>query len=156
MTIKAAFFDIDGTLVSFETHKIQPSTIEAIKELKRKDIKIFISTGRPKSFITNLKDIEPFIDGYISFNGALAQIGEETIFMKELPKEDIKKMIADATLHNYTLAICGKDKVAIHNYSNIFTELFVKGLGVDSVNIKDPIEPLLRGCLLYTSPSPRD
>ena len=40
MTIKAAFFDIDGTLVSFETHKIQPSTIEAIKELKRKHIKI--------------------------------------------------------------------------------------------------------------------
>lgn len=152
MTIKAAFFDIDGTLVSFETHKIQPSTIEAIKELKRKDIKIFISTGRPKSFITNLKDIEPFIDGYISFNGALAQIGEETIFMKELPKKDIKKMMADATSHNYTLAICGKDKVAIHNYSDIFTELFVKGLGVDSVNIKDPIEPLLNGAVLQMSP----
>ena len=28
--IKALFFDIDGTLVSFNTHAIPPTTIEAI------------------------------------------------------------------------------------------------------------------------------
>lgn len=30
MMIKAIFFDIDGTLVSFKTHKIPESTIQAI------------------------------------------------------------------------------------------------------------------------------
>ena len=29
---KALFFDIDGTLVSFETHRIPPTTIEALVE----------------------------------------------------------------------------------------------------------------------------
>ena len=28
--IKALFFDIDGTLVSFNTHAIPPTTIEAV------------------------------------------------------------------------------------------------------------------------------
>lgn len=152
MAVRAIFFDIDGTLVSFKTHKIPASTIEAIRIVKDKGIKIFISTGRPKSFITNLKEIEHLIDGYISFNGALAQVGNDVIFMKELPKEDIRRMMEDATTRNYTLAICGRDKVAIHNYSHIFTELFVEGLGVDSVDLNDKVEPLLEMPILQMSP----
>ena len=45
MAVRAIFFDIDGTLVSFKTHKIPASTIEAIRIVKDKGIKIFISTG---------------------------------------------------------------------------------------------------------------
>ena len=36
--IKAIFFDIDGTLVSFKTHQVPDSTIEALKQLKKKGI----------------------------------------------------------------------------------------------------------------------
>ena len=36
--IKAVFFDIDGTLVSFNTHKVLDSSKRAIKELKEKAI----------------------------------------------------------------------------------------------------------------------
>ncbi len=52
--VKAIFFDIDGTLVSFETHKIPASTHEALKALRDKGIKIFIATGRPQCLINNL------------------------------------------------------------------------------------------------------
>ena len=45
--IKALFFDVDGTLVSFNTHRIPRSTIEALEAAKEKGIKIFIATGRP-------------------------------------------------------------------------------------------------------------
>lgn len=51
--IKALFFDIDGTLVSFNTHEIPSSTLAAIAEAKAKGIKIFIATGRPKAIINN-------------------------------------------------------------------------------------------------------
>ena len=44
--IKAIFFDIDGTLVSFKTHSIPKSTLYALDLLKKKGIKIFIATGR--------------------------------------------------------------------------------------------------------------
>ncbi len=37
--IKAAFFDIDGTLISFNTHLIPDSTINAIKKLRQQGTK---------------------------------------------------------------------------------------------------------------------
>ena len=52
--IKALFFDIDGTLVSFDTHAIPETTIEAIAAAKAKGIRIFIATGRPAVIINNL------------------------------------------------------------------------------------------------------
>ena len=69
--IKALFFDIDGTLVSFNTHAIPPTTIEAIAAAKAKGIRIFIATGRPAVIINNLSALQDrgLIDGYITMNG---------------------------------------------------------------------------------------
>ena len=67
---KALFFDIDGTLVSFKTHAIPASTIEALKRAKANGVKIYISTGRPFLFINNLGQIASLIDGYRTNNGA--------------------------------------------------------------------------------------
>ena len=58
--IKALFFDIDGTLVSFNTHAIPPTTIEAIAAAKAKGIRIFIATGRPAVIINNLSALQDF------------------------------------------------------------------------------------------------
>ena len=55
---KALFFDIDGTLVSFETHRIPSSTIEALEAAHAKGLKIFIATGRPKAIINNLSELQ--------------------------------------------------------------------------------------------------
>ena len=43
--IKAAFFDIDGTLTSFVTHVVPRSTIDALHALQKKDVKVFICSG---------------------------------------------------------------------------------------------------------------
>ena len=50
----ALFFDIDGTLVSFETHEIPPSTILALTQAKANGSRVYIATGRPPIIITNL------------------------------------------------------------------------------------------------------
>ena len=42
--IKALFFDIDGTLVSFQTHRIPQSTVEALEKAKQNGVYIYIST----------------------------------------------------------------------------------------------------------------
>lgn len=90
--IKAAFFDIDGTLVSFRTHNISKSSVEAIKKLKNKGIKVFIATGRLLSQIDNLGGLK--FDGYISVNGGhcINSEGKE-IFKSTVPKEDLYSMI---------------------------------------------------------------
>ena len=38
--IKAIFFDVDGTLISFTTHKMPESTKKALFTLKEKGIKV--------------------------------------------------------------------------------------------------------------------
>ena len=52
--IKALFFDVDGTLVSFNTHKIPTSTVEALEEAKKRGVKLFIATGRPIQLLNNI------------------------------------------------------------------------------------------------------
>ena len=44
--VKAIFFDIDGTLIPIGQHIMPQDTIDALKQLKKKGIKIFIATGR--------------------------------------------------------------------------------------------------------------
>ena len=89
--IKIVFFDIDGTLVSFKTHKVPFSTREAISELRKKGIKVFVATGRHKATIDNLDDIE--FDGYITMNGAYCFAGDKVIFKEPIPKSNIDKLI---------------------------------------------------------------
>lgn len=89
---KAIFFDIDGTLVSFKTHRIPVSTREALKELHNKGIKIFIATGRPWCLIDNLDGLD--FDGYITVNGSYCFTADhQDIYKSYIPQEDIKRLI---------------------------------------------------------------
>ena len=75
--IKAVFFDIDGTLVSFKTHVVPKSTLHAIELLKKKGIKVFIATGRHRRSINNLGDLE--FDGYVTLNGGYVFAGKDDV-----------------------------------------------------------------------------
>lgn len=44
---RSLFFDIDGTLVSFKSHKIPESAIYGLTLAKEKGAGIYIATGRP-------------------------------------------------------------------------------------------------------------
>lgn len=47
--IKALFFDVDGTLVSFNTHDVPESTREALRLAHESGVKIFTATDVPVS-----------------------------------------------------------------------------------------------------------
>ena len=89
--IKIAFFDIDGTLVSFKTHRVPDSAIRAVELLREKGIKVFIATGRHKATINNLGDMQ--FDGYVTMNGAYCFAGDEVIFKLPIPKSDIENFV---------------------------------------------------------------
>jgi Cof subfamily protein (haloacid dehalogenase superfamily) len=87
--IKAVFFDIDGTLVSFATHRIPDSTMQAIDRLKSKGIKVFIATGRSELLIDNL-DLDLF-DGVITFNGQYCRDrAGNVIYKNAMPASDVE------------------------------------------------------------------
>ena len=87
--IKAIFFDIDGTLLSFKTRSVPQSAVDALAELKRRGICVFIATGRSAAQIDNVSGLG--FDGYITFNGCLClDAGYEPIHENAIPREDLE------------------------------------------------------------------
>lgn len=112
--IKAIFFDIDGTLVSFNTHKVPESTKQALKELREKNIKIFIATGRPKFLVKTLGDLE--FDGYITLNGAYCFTADhKDIYKGKIPADDIVRVVEYTKTHNYPFVFVHDDQWFITN-----------------------------------------
>lgn len=69
--IKAAFFDVDGTLFSHKTKQIPPSAREALEKLRAKGIQCVISTGRMIQEMDRLPIGDVSFDAYITMNGQL-------------------------------------------------------------------------------------
>lgn len=129
--IKALFFDIDGTLVSFNTHKIPQSTISALTEAKMRGVRIFISTGRPMAFVNNIGPIEHLIDGYITTNGAQCTIGNNTVRLTPIPEQDAETLLEHIDRNNTGCVIMGLHGAAML-YPNKETEHIMR----DMLNIQ--------------------
>lgn len=68
--IKAAIFDVDGTLVPYGVNEISDRLREDLLALKRKGIRLFLATGRGKHDLDNtgmLRDLT--FDAYLTFTG---------------------------------------------------------------------------------------
>lgn len=150
--IRSIFLDIDGTLVSFKTHEIPASTIQALTQAKAKGVKIYISTGRPISIITNLGAIEHLIDGYITTNGALCIVDNKIISCNPIPDSDIKLLLNDADINDYTCLVVGESDVALYNPKEIFNLVFVKELNVTNIDTTKPATDVLKQRILQISP----
>lgn len=133
MATKALFFDIDGTLISFNTHRIPESTKQALTMAKAAGVKIFISTGRPPQFIINLNEIEHLIDGYITTNGANCFVGDTQVYYHPIAKPDVDTLLNHCRLTDRPAFIVGKDSIALFNNKPIVGEVFNSILQVDDV-----------------------
>lgn len=88
--IKAIFFDIDGTLVSFRTHEIPDSTKRALRALKEKGIKLFIATGRSPAQLDFFEEQNVrYFDGFITMNGQYCYNEKEVIREQCLDRQDL-------------------------------------------------------------------
>ena len=100
--IKAAFFDIDGTLVSFENHRVPTSAIETLHALRAGGVKTFLSTGRNGDSTRFLMDTGLF-DGEILINGQLCEYQGAGIFENPVSRADIEVAVAGARCGDFTL-----------------------------------------------------
>lgn len=125
--IKAIFFDIDGTLVSFNTHRIPESTIEALALLRRKGIKIFIATGRHRSAINNLGD-EVF-DGYVTTNGSYCVNKQgEAVYRHRIPTNNIQALLDYIEYKESFPCILVQENALLMNYKNEKVDVIFKQL----------------------------
>lgn len=150
--IKALFFDVDGTLVSFRTHRIPQSTVDALEQAKARGVKVYISTGRPVVLITNLGQIEHLIDGYITTNGAHCFVGDDLVCRFPISPSDVRKVLDDSDRQDYSVIVVGERRIAVHNRKPILDRLFVEGLGVDNLDFSLGIDDLKDEQILQLSP----
>ena len=102
--IKAVFFDIDGTLVSFKSHTVPESTRRAIARLREQGVKVFIATGRLMKHVAIVNDIE--VDGYITVNGGycITSAGE-VIFESAFPRATVERVIDLSEQYDFDLNV---------------------------------------------------
>jgi len=112
--IKAVFFDIDGTLISFKTHEVPKSTIEAIKELQAKGIKTILATGRSINSIDHIKFLD--FDGYITFNGGYCLTKDlEVLHREPIDARDIESVLAYAKEKALSFSFMSEREITIHD-----------------------------------------
>lgn len=111
-SIKAVFFDIDGTLVSFRTHGVPASARRAIERLRERGIKVFIATGRLLCHTDAVGDLE--VDGYITVNGGccLSSSGE-IIYERSFPREVLDKVFDLKSRYDFQLAVMTQQNMYI-------------------------------------------
>ena len=102
--IKAIMLDVDGTLVSFETHKVLPSSVDALRKIHDGGIRIVIATGRAASDLHEI-DAVPY-DGVIALNGAECVLRDGSVIRKvAIPAQDFRKSMELAREFDFAVAL---------------------------------------------------
>ena len=120
--IKAIFFDIDGTLVSFKTHEISKTTLEALYALREKGVKLFIASGRHLLIMDNLSGF-PF-DGYVCMNGSLVFDRGKVIYSHPLDQADAASVIDLAETGQIPCVLFTEKSVAMNCRTERTEQLF--------------------------------
>ena len=133
--IKAVFFDVDGTLVSHKSKSIPDSAKQALADLRKKGIKVLLSTGRHIRELKNMPTNELEFDGYILLNG---QIGldekQNIVFSNSFGKTDVDGLLDIFHKKEYPFVLVNAEGHYM-NYINEFVEIAMEG-------VSTPIPPI--------------
>lgn len=109
MTIKAIFFDIDGTLLSSSGHVLS-STRQAITAARQQGVLVGVATGRdPQKIAELLQDLE--LDMYITYNGQLVYTREMTIYAKSFEPRTLEAIVQYADENSRSVSFGSRNEV---------------------------------------------
>lgn len=132
--IKAAFFDIDGTLLPFEAKHLPASTVDALARLRKNGVKTFIATGRPPVHLPYLHALDgtPF-DGYVTMNGQYCYMADgELLYSKYIPAASLQTLLPYIEKEQLSVGFVGKDFCRfnlINDWSRDFAKKLELGTG---------------------------
>lgn len=102
--IRALFFDVDGTLLSFDTHRVPDSTREALREAHERGVKIVIATGRAAGDLAPLSGLPR--DGVVALNGAECVLPDGGIVARTpIPQADFERSLELARRYGFAVAL---------------------------------------------------
>ena len=119
--IKAAFLDIDGTLVSFKTHRMPESTKRAIAELHRHGVLCFVASGRPKYQLQPCMrsgfEGFPGFDGVVTMNGSCCFDDGGVYFECPLDPADVATVVSQVEDGLYDALALERDRAYVSGHS---------------------------------------
>lgn len=149
---KALFFDVDGTLVSFDTHKIPASTVEALTEARRRGVKLFTATGRPRQLLNNIPEVENLMDGFILATGALCTYGDTVVREDLIPREEAEAIVEFCNSRNLPAVVVGKKDIQIINFNDTVYHVFYDMLKVTYDKFDVPLPEVIEQGVLQITP----
>lgn len=130
---KAVFFDLDGTLVSMRTHKLSPAVLEALKRLRARGIKLFLSTGRHYRMLSYIRSHVTF-DGYVTLSGQYCFCGDKVLRSSPMDRQVTEELVAAARANDFSCLFLEGEEMYIN---------FVDGTVLDLLNTLDlPLPPV--------------
>lgn len=127
--VKAIFFDVDGTLVSFRTHTIPPSALEALRTLRARGIKLFLSTGRHPVMLRSVEKSFSF-DGAVTLSGQYCTAGGQVLRSNPMPSEAVEELVAAAGDNAFSCIFLEGEDIYV-NCINDYTRRFISDLSID-------------------------
>jgi Cof subfamily protein (haloacid dehalogenase superfamily) len=124
--IKAAFFDIDGTLLSFETHRVSPGTVRAFERLHSAGVRTFLSTGRPDVLIPEMPvtfEAKITMNGGLVFTHPTATAPSQTLLSNPILDSELQAWLDMAKANNLCTMIFTKDSMLLPNPNEVGLKL---------------------------------
>ena len=139
--IKAIFFDVDGTMVSYRQREISDRLRRDLLALQQAGIRIFVCTGRSRQDLASTSMLRDVVfDGYVTVNGQCCYDANGVYRDNPICREDLVQAVEVLRANPHIAALAHEDGYSFLNRSNarveeIFTFLHTK---------EYPIEPVER------------
>ena len=120
--VQAIFLDVDGTLISFETHQVPAASIEAIRRVRELGVKVIIASGRPASDLHEI-DAVPY-DAVVALNGSECVLRDGTYISRQLiPEASFRRALELSEQYGFVLALETNEGVFVNKMQPVVKEL---------------------------------
>lgn len=112
--IKAAFFDVDGTLMSFRTHDVPESARRALAALRERGVRVFVCTGRAFDMLPEA--VKTGFDGYVTINGQVCFDDEGEFRRQHIDPEGVRLVVDQVNAGMYEALFMAEEDTFISGF----------------------------------------
>lgn len=126
--IRAIFFDVDGTLVSFDTHICPQPVLDALHRLREQGVKLFLATGRPPQMLSYIYSQFTF-DAQVTLSGQYCFTPQQVLRENPMPRSHVEAVVNAAKRHGFSCMVLRENDIFV-NHLDDFSKKFCTELDI--------------------------